>query len=400
MNTQKAEVSLYPQPPEKLFKIAQQVPTPAILYDYDGIQKVVEGMQEDIQFVPDAKLNFALKACHNLHVLQYFSQLGLGCDVASVGELELALKVGFKEITTTGPAFKQKDFHQFLEHGVIPDLDSVSQLKTYGEAFPNTKVGLRLRIPIPDEFVSPSTFGKDSRFGMNVLDEEVHQLVDKYQLNVTRLHVHTGQMTPESMLYKAEYLLNVSEVFNKIDTIDMGGGLFYFYINRSKARKALKELAELIAKWKIKNRRPICFRFEPGAALLSLSGYLCTQVMAIQHHEYFSKRLITVDASAWNLTPWHKPEVKVLSTRKTTAPATETLIAGSTLHEGDFFGKDAKGKPKAFNLENIEVGDRILFSASGAYTMTNSRKFNRIPLPDEYALTDGELININKWKVN
>src|SRR5882757_4012716 len=126
--------SLISAPPELLFRCAERVDTPALIYDLPGITDTVRRMRADIETVPGARLNIALKACHTPAVLAHLARLGMGCDVASVGELDLAESAGFTEITTTGPAFAAGDFARFRRSGIVPDVDSVSQLDIYGTA--------------------------------------------------------------------------------------------------------------------------------------------------------------------------------------------------------------------------------------------------------------------------
>lgn len=385
--------ALYSQPHESLFKLASEVKTPAIIYDYQGMKDVVSRIQDDLTLVENAKLNIAVKATHTPHLLELYASWGLGCDVASVGEYHLAKKAGFKEITTTSPAYKKEDMEEFHREGITIDLDSISQIELYGGKFPGTEIGLRIRIPLPEELESESTFGRDSRFGIDILNHKLPSILKRYGLTVTRLHVHTGQMTPESLIYKAQYLLAIAEEFPNVHTIDYGGGLFHFYIDRIKTRRYLTLLNELILNWQSTHKRVLHTRFEPGGALLAGCGYLITSILSKEYQEFFCSEILTVDSSAWNLAPWHKPQVISLD-----SDAVETekfLIAGNTLYEGDFFGRDTNGKMMTFELpKSIEVGANLLFTASGAYTMTNSRLFNRIPLPAEYLLKGEELVKI------
>ncbi|KZE51151.1 diaminopimelate decarboxylase family protein [Rossellomorea marisflavi] len=392
INGRNAIEPLYSQPPKSLFTLSRSIGTPAIIYDQVGMKDVVNRMQEDFSLLSNAKLNLAVKAIHTPELLRLYAEWGLGCDVASIGEYELAKKAGFSEITTTNPAYSEKDMGFFHDEDVVLDLDSQSQVKSYGSLYPGTEIGLRIRIPLPPELESNATFGNDSRFGIDILQPGLNEILEKYNLSVTRLHVHTGQMTPESLLFKADYLLAIAEVFEDVHTIDFGGGLFHFYISREKARKSLTMVNGKIKEWVRKNKRTLMTRFEPGGALLAGCGYLVSTIVANEFHSHFNSRIVTVDASAWNLAPWHKPEVMILGDNNDKRiQENKALIAGNTLYEGDFFGKQGNGQLTYFDLDDPHIGEKILFTASGAYTMTNSRRFNRLPLPKEYLLNDDDL---------
>ncbi|MDE1671494.1 diaminopimelate decarboxylase family protein [Nocardia gipuzkoensis] len=377
-------------PSSRLLNCAEHVATPALIYDLPGINAAVRRMREDIEAIPGAALNLALKACHTPAVLHHFAQLGVGCDVASVGELLLAAMVGFQEISATGPAFSSSDFAIFAEHNVVVDIDSLSQLETYGAQFPGSDVGLRIRVPLPAELESSATFAADSRFGMNPTDPALASLLARHRLRVTRLHTHTGQMTPQSLRYKAKYLFAVAEYFTDVQTVDFGGGFFHLYIDRGRATAAFTEVAAVLSDWERRNERKLNLRFEPGGALLAPFGYLVTEVRAVENeHPFFGCRVVTVDSSAWNLAPWHVPQAVPL--RDSNDIPERTLIAGNTLYERDFFGLGVNGRQHEIVLPPQKVGDRILLTAAGAYTMTNARRFNRIAHPSEY-LFDGESV--------
>ena len=64
----------------------------------------------------------------------------------------------------------------------------------------------------------------------------------------------------------------------------------------------------------------------------------------------------------------------------------EYLLAGCTCLAGDIFG--------VYRFcSKLRVGDKIVFSNAGAYTLTKAHMFNGIALPTVYALTpNGELV--------
>jgi diaminopimelate decarboxylase len=381
---------LYPRPPAALFEQAAALPTPAIIYDLDAVRHVAARIAADCRRIPNGKLNVALKACHTPELLACLAGAELGCDVASPEELVLAQQAGFREITCTGPAYSASDFDAFHRAGVVPDIDSLSQLRFYGQQFPDRVVGLRVRIPLPARLDSNATFGADSRFGINITDPALAQILDCHRLTPVRLHVHTGQTTPEALLYKLDYLLEIAAAFPGIHTVDLGGGLFHLYAEPRKTSAALDAAARRITAWTAAHGRELAIRFEPGGALLGPCGYLVVSVRAVEDHAHFQRRVVTVDASGWNLAPWHKPRVVVLPERDGATPL-PGLVAGNTLYEGDFFGRDVVGKQHPLEFAHCEVGDRLLLSAFGAYTVTNARRFHRIPLPVEYALEAGRI---------
>ncbi|HJE59999.1 MAG TPA: hypothetical protein K8V84_16045 [Nocardiopsis listeri] len=379
---------LFTPPSERLFALAEDLDTPALIYDLPGIRAGVEAMRHDVALIPDAGLNLALKACHTPAVLGEMAALGLGCDVASPGELDLAVNAGFAEISATGPVFTETDFDALAARGITLDCDSLDQLDSYGRHRPGDEVGIRVRVDLPEALEDTATFAGDSRFGVRPADPELTRVLERHRLRPTRLHVHTGQMTPDSLRYKTRYLLTVAEHLPEVHTIDLGGGFFHLYRDRASAIDAFGDVAALVTGWRERTGRSISLRFEPGGALLTPYGYLLTRVRSVEeHHPVLDTRVVTLDASAWNLAPWHnRPQVLSLDGRRPGAPA---LLAGCTLYENDFFGATPTAARTTLEVPHCRAGDRLVITATGAYTITNARWFNRIPPPREH-LFDGE----------
>lgn len=378
-------------PAAQLFRAALALLTPALVYDLDGLRRSVATLVEDVGEV--GTLNLALKACHTPSVLAELASLGLGADVASIGEYRLARAAGFTRITATGPSFTTADAAELRAGGVVLDASSVEQLERLCRAFPGSPVGVRLRVPLPDDIErDATTFGRVSRFGVEATDPRWHAVLARWGCPLVRLHMHTGQMTPEHLLHKTRYALAVAEAFPSVDTIDLGGGFFSLYASRGRAIAGMRTVGREVQTWRARTGRPMALQFEPGGGILGPHGFLFVSVLSVERdHPAFGADVVTVDASAWNLAPWHRPEVLFADPDVAGAGARRTLVAGNTLYENDFFGADVRGALTAFDLPACAAGDRLVLTAAGAYTMTNSRRFNRIDPPAEHAWSDGSL---------
>lgn len=384
------------QPPaQELVLQAAQLPTPSLVYDLDGLRSTVAIIREDLSNLPGAQLNLALKACHTPAVLHELNRQGLGADVASMAEFRLASEIGFAPITATGPSFTASDIAELDSASVILDVNSVEQLRDVGPHLAGGAVGLRVRVDLPQALrIGRATFGSNSRFGVDPLDRALHTEIERHSLRVTRLHTHTGQMTPRHFLYKLTYLLKLSEFFSSVAEIDMGGGFFHLYASRDSARQALEEASRLLSAHADRTGRALTLQFEPGGALLAPHGFLVATVTASEFHRGLDANLITLDASAWNFAPWHKPQLVPLTAARADEVPTKTYVAGNTLYENDFFGVDTHGTIPAYQLPELEAREKVMLTASGAYTMTNSRRFHMLEPPAEYVYVDGSLCRL------
>lgn len=68
----------------------------------------------------------------------------------------------------------------------------------------------------------------------------------------------------------------------------------------------MKAIDSDLKDWCKRNHRKMKIYFEPSGALVTLSGYLVTQVMSVCERQDLDCQMVTVDSSAWNLSPWHK----------------------------------------------------------------------------------------------
>ena len=366
--------SVIHNPSMKMFQIAEHLQTPCLIYDLPGIIHTIRCYQSDIKNIPSAKLNVALKACYVPEVLKCISSLGVGVDAASPYEYEYAKRFGFPEISATGPSFTGSFFSKLLKENTILDVCSKEQLSNYCKMLPGEKVGLRIRVHYPERLQDNTTFSDNSRFGVSITDPEVHQILKRYDMNLSRIHFHLGQLNSSRLNYLMHYIVEIVNVIDTITTIDFGGGFYSLYANRNQALASFRNIQTQLSNLKLK------IRFEPGGAVFGPNGYLVTTIQSIElHHSYYKKDIIQVDSSAWNFAPWIVPKAFSLKEAYKPTRTKEAIIAGNTLYEEDMFGNPKQYKfPVVEVPQNTVVGDKLVITNCGAYTSTNERKFNML----------------------
>lgn len=385
------EITVYKQPSNKFFEIISSINTPCILYDEDMIIHTLKNIKDLISIVDEFKLHIAIKSTHNVEILKLINQYVEGCDVASIGELKLAKEAGFQNITTTSPGYSKDEFNELIKNNVIPDIDSLEQLKYYAKNYPSTDVGLRIKVLLDDKYQNEFTFMNDSRFGI-VNIESAKSIVDENNLKIKSLHIHTGQSNPKDFLEKFKYLIDIATDVKSVNTINLGGGLFHFFSDIKGAKEVLNDIAIMLDKWQLKNNREIKIIIEPGALLLGGNGFLISSIMNMS--EYKNQKNIILDVSPWNISPWIKPKVFMIDHYEDNYD-TPYYISGNSLYENDFLTFD-KGNPETYYLPNsIEIENRLLFAGMGAYTTTNKRYFNKLRDTELFILkSSGELVKI------
>jgi diaminopimelate decarboxylase len=111
------------------------------------IETAVGQLRRDIEPLTGAAPTFAVKANRDPRVLRCLAGLGLGADVASAVEVELALDSGFKWLSWTAPVDDPQPISRVIDRGGIAFLDSIDQLERWGcDPRRPRAVGLRLKV--------------------------------------------------------------------------------------------------------------------------------------------------------------------------------------------------------------------------------------------------------------
>ena len=346
--------------------------TPTIIYNIDQLKSIITKLKSIIDKHNYFILNFAIKSCYNQHVLNFLSSQDIGCDVASRRELDLAKKSNFKYITSTAPCYSLEDMQYLKNNNVIIDINSIYQLIQYGENFPFTDVGLRLKI-------NPTFMLKnqeESRFGIKLNDKNLMNIIDKYRLNIVSLHVHNENVTQEQFIDKLKFLFDMLQTFSNVKVINLGGGLLEIFSNPTILDETLNKARKLLLKYKNINK-DLKIIMEPGSAIMQFCGYLLTTVVNSGTKKgKYADTYVEVDSSAWSLSPWGRHESINLNNFSTNNIKTDVEIYGNTCYEFDMFSSASENKPLVHRIAPIQVGDKLLFSSFGAYTATNQRDFN------------------------
>ncbi len=167
-----------------------------------------------------------------------------------------------------------------------------------------------------------------------------------------------------------------SGILRGVAWINLGGGYLF---EDGRSYDGLRDSVTYL-----KSRYDTDVYFEPGSALIREAGYIVATVL-----DTFDSggRMVAVLDTSVN----HMPEVLEFELSPDVlghddAAPYEYILAGCTCLAGDLFGE------YRFSQE-IRVGDRVVFTNSGSYTLVKSHMFNGVALPSVYALdTSGELV--------
>lgn len=362
--------------PDDLLGVSRCIgPTPFVLWDQLRLRRRVE----ELQRLLDANLlglSVGLKACATADVLSQLARLGLGADAQSMGECALARRSGFQRVTATGPAFRSADMQELLSRGVLFDAQSPTQLGQLRAAGTTTPVGVRVRVALPDRLRHPATRTVSSRFGVP-LDETGLTELTHGGVRVSRLRIHTGEAlsadVAATLLYRIRLGLLLAEAVGSVVELNLGGGFLQLSRNIPALTTAFGRLGAVLRAGA--PAAPQCW-MEPGSALLLDDAYLVTEVLEVS----LDRHAVTVDASPWNLAPWAFPSVHVLGREPWQFFGD---VYGPALYENDRLRRTELHRPRG---RVPAVGDRLIITSFGAYTLVHGRTFGQFPIPRQYVV--------------
>ena len=216
--------------------LAREFGTPAYVVAEDDLRARARAFVEALRARhDDGEVVFASKAFPCTAVTRVFAEEGLGCDVASGGELFLALRGGFapERIYLHGNAKSEDELAQALDAGVgHVVLDSFEDL----ERLERLAAGRRPRVLIrvtpgirPTTHAYISTGQLDSKFGFNL--EDAARAIDRAgrsdALELLGLHLHLGSQLFDLDPYRAA--VEAIAPLGDFPVYDLGGGLGVAY---------------------------------------------------------------------------------------------------------------------------------------------------------------------------
>jgi diaminopimelate decarboxylase len=155
--------------------------TPLYIYERRVIDRRIALLRH--QLPPEIKLHYAMKANPMPALVAHLAQKVDGLDVASAGELRVALDVGAKphEISFAGPGKTDAELRQGVAAGVLINVESARELKFLAEASQKASCRARVAVRVNPDFELKSSGmkmgGGPKPFGVDV--EQVPRLLEQ-----------------------------------------------------------------------------------------------------------------------------------------------------------------------------------------------------------------------------
>ena len=390
-------------------EIAERFGSPFYLYHAGMISDRVRRVQEAL----GTEVAYSLKANPNLAVCSLIARAGAGGEVASSGELIVALAAGFapEDIVFAGPAKTDEELKMAVDEGIhavnVESLGEIERLASIAEeAGVRTGVGLRIN---PEAQLMGSGMrmgGTVGQFGMDQADlaEAVAKVLSHGSLLLRGVHVYTATQVFEvdPLLEHCRNIFDIAleaadHAGHALEMIDFGGGFGVPYFEKTSEfdlDRFGEGLREIVSEYKSDPRLEGCrFLFELGRYLVADAGLYVTRVVDVK--ETRGKTFAVTDGgmnhhltATGNMGQVFRKAYPLLNlTRMDGAvPDGGVAVAGPCCTPLDSFGNNIP-------LAEPEVGDLIGVFYSGAYGYSASNLgFLSHPTPAEVLLLEGEAI--------
>lgn len=357
-----------------LIKLAKNKGTPLYVYHRKTLE---EEADKYIRLFSSYKVRlfYAFKANSNPEICRVLKNKGFGADVVSGGELKLALKLGFKDISFSGVGKTEDEIVCAIKNRI-----SFINVESYEEFVFIERISKRLKRKInlsvrvnPDVDVDTHRYIKTahsySKFGVDFKTAfEIYKGIvrSKYLLTDT-IHFHLGSQIFDERYYLealekvVDFINSLSPYGINIRKIDIGGG---WGVKEGGPSKGHNRLLRVI--------RPYLDRFsfilEPGRSVVAWCGVLLVKVL--YRKRISDKYVVIVDGGMNNLIRpalygvYHP--IKNLFKRKGKVICD---IAGPLCESSDYLGRD-------LSMPLPKQGDILVVTSCGAYASSMANEYN------------------------
>ena len=347
---------------------------------------------------PEALVAYGTKAFPTAAILRLFAAEGLGADVASLGELELALRAGVppERLILHGNNKSDEELHTAAATDVgLVVLDSLDEIERAAAAGIG-RVLVRVTSGIEaDTHEAIRTSHHGSKFGLP--EDDALQAIAHARdagLEVAGLHVHIGSQLLEvhaarmTVEWLAAFAASArAELDWTPEVVDVGGGLGIAHVEDERPPSAEAFAAEIVrrvdAAWRLHALPAPRLILEPGRSLVGRAGVTLYRIGVVKE----ASAAVTFVAVDGGLSDNPRPQLygarytALLANRAAEQPTGTYAVAGKHC-EADTLIPDAR-------LPEPRHGDLLAVPATGAYTLAMASNYNLLPRPAAVLVADG-----------
>jgi diaminopimelate decarboxylase len=377
-------------------EVAEEHGTPAYIYAEDDLRARARAYREAFESRRvDGEILFASKAFPATAAYKLFAEEGLSVDVASGGELHIALAAGFDppRIHMHGNNKSDEEILMAARAGIGHlILDSFDEIERC-ERLLDQPMKVLIRVtpgikPSTHDFITTGQL--DSKFGFGMGDGDgaqraIERVLASDKLDLVGLHAHIGSQIFELEPYRLEIAALGELAGDWCEVVDVGGGLGVAYT----ADDAPPSIDDYVGV-KVEGVRSVFgegvrMMIEPGRSLVANAGVTAYRIGTVKEIPGIRTYIAVDGGMSDNLRPmlYGSKYEALIADRVGGEGDTLVTIAGMHCESGDVLVRDAM-------LAGPAVGDVLVTPATGAYGHAMANNYNGVTRPPVIFCAGGE----------
>jgi len=386
--------------------------TPLFIFDEADLRARAREYRDAAQRVGARKVYYAAKAFLATTVARWVHEEGLGLDVASGGELAVALRAGVPgaDLLLHGNNKSMTEIQTAMQAGVARIVvDSFEEIVRVADAALSAgivqPVLVRLTIGVEahtHEFIA--TAHEDQKFGFSVAsgaaDEAIRRIAKLPSLELRGLHSHIGSQIFDTDGFEEAAVriiafidrLRVDQAVD-IAELNLGGGMGIAYLPTDEPLSIddlALHVAGVVTRECLSIGLPVpALAFEPGRAIVGPAGITVYEVGTVKPVELDEviRTYVSVDGGMSDniRTALYDARYTIeLASRTSSAELMLVRVVGKHCESGDIVVRDA------YLPSDLVPGDLVAVAATGAYCRSMASNYNYLPKPAVVAVRDGK----------
>ena len=390
-------------------ELAKKYSTPLYVYDENLIRSNCKEYKKYFRVKENGnKVAYAGKAFLPLYMCNIINEENLCLDVVSGGELYTAYKANFpmENILFHGNNKTIDEIKMGIELGVGRFVvDNFYELDIIEDLCKNKNITQEIYFRITPGIEAHThdyikTGQIDSKFGFALINGDLYEAIEKLSkyknIKLVGLHAHIGSQIfdIEPFMDEVDIMMDlIKEIKEKFDIdlkeIDLGGGIGVYYTKEDKPN-SIKEFCEAIINRVDKKCNKLGIKvpkliIEPGRSIIANAGSTLYTIGSIKDIKDV-RTYVSVDGGMTdNIRPsLYKAgyECSIVNKMKY-EKVNNVTVAGKCCESGDILITHA-------NVMEIESGDILIITSTGAYGYSMSSNYNKIPKSAVVMVRDGD----------
>jgi diaminopimelate decarboxylase len=378
-------------------EVASEFGTPVYVYAEEDIRARARAYLDAFDSrTDDYEVLYASKAAPITAICRLCAEHGLSVDVASGGELHMALHAGLDpaRIYMHGNNKTDAELRHAIEAGVGHVIvDSFGEIVRLDAAL-NRAQDVLIRVTpgvLPSTHSYVQTGGLDSKFGFGLEDglaaRAIAEVRSSRHLRLVGLHAHIGSQIFELEPYVAaiEALAELADGGWECRVLNVGGGLGIAYTSADQP-PSIDSYVEVKVGGVQRVFDPVPrILIEPGRSLVGNAGVTAYTIGTVKEIPGVRTYLSVDGGMSDNLRPmlYGSRYEAIVANRAGDAPNTLATVAGMHCESGDILITDVV-------LADPRPGDILVTPATGAYGYAMASNYNGVPRPPVVFCKDGE----------